>query len=247
LIRAFLESDLPEQAHQIRNAIDRSADESEPVHVMDAEIALHGKEADHGRDLLRDIALRDSHEAPEALDLLLHDPDVAVDPDLAKTAVVYAAESPKTDQADRLLSGAIAAFLADGDYPAAFDAVNGLGKDAHAQAFTTIWSHLVEQGADASFLQILYTPTLAETRTNWPDTLTKHAHKRLSDLGFADQADDFWPMIDRTAASPKEIIVRSTPTPTVPRPAATFNSDRAKEILSQSSALSEKIEEILLN
>ncbi len=247
LIRAFLVSDLPEQAHQIRNAIDRSADESEPVHVMDAEIALHGKEADHGRDLLRDIALRDSHEAPEALDLLLHDPDVAADPSLAKTAVVYAAESPKTDQANSLLNGAISAFLADGDYPAAFDAVTGLGQDTHAQTFTTIWTHLVEQGTDASFLQILYTPTLAETRTNWPDTLTKHAHKRLSDLGFADQADDFWPLIDHAAPPPKEIIVRSTPTPNDPRPAATFNSDRAKEILSQSSALSEKVEEILLN
>lgn len=247
LIRAFLESDLPEQAHQIRNAIDRSADESEPVHVVDAEIALHGTEADHGRDLLRDIALRDSHEAPEALDLLLHDPDNAADPSLAETAVVYAAEAPKTDQADRLLSGAIAAFLTGGDYPAAFDAVNGLGKDAQAQAFTTIWTHLIEQGSDASFLQILYTPTLAETRADWPDALTKIAHSRLSDLGFAKQADEFWPLIGHADPSPKEVIVTSEPTPTKQRPTATFNSDRAKEILSQSSALSEKVEEILLN
>lgn len=247
LIRAFLESDLPEQAHQIRNAIDRSADESEPVHVMDAEIALHGAEADHGRDLLRDIALRDSHEAPEALDLLLHDPEVAADPSLAKTAVVYAAESPKTDQADRLLNGAILAFLADGDYPAAFDAVNGLAQDAHAEAFTTIWAHLIEQGSDASFLQILYTPTLAETRTNWPDPLTRDAHKRLRSLGFAEQADEFWPLLDRSDPAPKEIIVTTDPEPTIPQTTATFNSDRAKEILSQSSALSEKVEEILLN
>ncbi|MCI5085622.1 MAG: hypothetical protein MRY67_06865 [Rhodovulum sp.] len=247
LIRAFLESDLPEQAHQIRNAIDRSADESEPVHVVDAEIALHGTEADHGRDLLRDIALRDRHEAPEALDLLLHDPDVAVDPSLAKTAVVYAAESPKTDQANRLLSGAIAAFLADGDYPAAFDAVTGLRPDAQAQAFTEIWTHLIEQGADASFLQILYTPALAETRADWPDALTKDAHSRLSDLGFAEQADEFWPLIGHAAPSPKEVIATNKPTPAEQRPTATFNSDRAREILSQSSALSEKVEEILLN
>jgi ribosomal protein S16 len=77
--------------------------------------------------------------------------------------------------------------------------------------------------------------------------LTKVAHSRLSDLGFAEQADEFWPLIGHADPSPKEVIVTNEPTPTAPRSTATLNSDRAKEILSQSSALSEKVEEILLN
>jgi hypothetical protein len=247
LIRAFLQSDLPEQAHQIRNAIHRSADQSEPQHVMDAEIALHGSDAEEGRALLRDIALRDNHEATQALDILLHAPDTPADTHLAQTAVVYAAEFPKTAEADRLLNGAISAFLANGDYPAAFDAVNGLGPSARAHAYTAIWAHLVAQGTDASFLQILYTPALADTRSGWSDALVLDAHSRLTALGFADEADGFWPSLGQVAPTTPETPSVLEPTPPPRQDATVFNSDRAKEILSQSNVLSEKVEEILRN